>query len=227
MPQATAARASGSDRTIGLRQRKQDKVRADLVEAGMRLFSKKGFDATTVDDIAEAANTSRRTLFRYFKTKGEVVLGWTRGMADYLADALASRPSTEFPLVSMREIFLAFTSHVLETTPEAYNFSKVIHKTPALSVLSLQKHAEWEDRLAKVLRTRLGKGPDNARVAILMARLGVATFRVAVDEWIAGNGKKDLQMIVRDVFELFEQNLTIGLANSHTQTAEHGKAKSS
>ncbi|MDT8871510.1 helix-turn-helix domain-containing protein [Komagataeibacter rhaeticus] len=77
----------------GLRERKQARVRDTLIAEAMRLFSAQGYDQTTVDEIADAAEVSRRTLFRMFATKADIVLAWTRGMTQALTEALADCPA--------------------------------------------------------------------------------------------------------------------------------------
>jgi AcrR family transcriptional regulator len=84
---------------------------------GMRLFMRDGFDVTTVDDIADAAEVSRGTLFRYFKTKSEIVLAWSQGTTRILVDALRSRPSDEDPITSLREAFILLSATVAEKRP--------------------------------------------------------------------------------------------------------------
>ena len=84
--------------STGLRERKKLRTREQITEAAIRLFAERGFDGTTVDDIAEAADVSRRTFFRYFARKEDVVLAWKQEAAEELRRALAQRPAGEAPL---------------------------------------------------------------------------------------------------------------------------------
>src|SRR5690242_19094138 len=88
--------------TGGLRERKKLRTREQITEAAIGLFAKRGFDGTTVDDIAAAADVSRRTFFRYFARKEDVILAWKRETANELRDALAARPPEEAPLEAVQ-----------------------------------------------------------------------------------------------------------------------------
>lgn len=190
----------------GLRQRKHDRVRADIMDAGMRLFVSRGFDATTVDEIAEAAEVSRRTLFRYFETKGAIVMAWTIGFTEFLVTTLRARPLGEPNLESLKQIFLALVTHATEVLPDVYAFGVMIERTPSLRYLSHQKHAEWEESLAAVLVERRGDAGDNVVRMRLIARVGVAVFRTAIDEWLATEGQADYRSVVLQMFDLLEHS---------------------
>jgi AcrR family transcriptional regulator len=170
--------------TEGLRARKQERQRAEIVAVGMRLFAEQGFDATTVDEIAEAAEVSRRTLFRYFGTKGDIVMDWARGTTDTLCAALRSRPTDEPPLESLRAAFQALNRSFDGGVRAIHAQATMVERTPGLRPYSLLKHAQWEDALAGVLRERaLGD-----LLPGLLARTAVAAFRTALDEWLATDG---------------------------------------
>ncbi|MDT7591250.1 MAG: hypothetical protein QOH45_781, partial [Pseudonocardiales bacterium] len=138
----------------GLRERKQERQRAELVAVGIQLFAQRGFDATTVDEVAEAAGVSRRTLFRYFGTKGDIVMDWARGTTAMLTEALRRRPLDEHPMVSLHAVFAAMCASFTDNPAEVRAVSVMIERTPSLRPYSLLKHAQWEDALAVVLRER-------------------------------------------------------------------------
>ena len=81
-----------------LRERNKVRRREQITEAALRLFAERGFEGVTIDEIADAADVSRRTFFRYFARKEDVILAWKQQMADELRAALAERPEQEQPL---------------------------------------------------------------------------------------------------------------------------------
>lgn len=171
----------------GLRERRQERQRAELVAVGMRLFASRGFDTTTVDEIAQAADVSRRTLFRYFGTKGDIVMEWARGTTTTLTAALRSRPPGEHPLSSLHAAFVTMCRSFDDSPYEIRDVSMMIERTASLRPHNLLKHARWEDALAAVLRER-SPGSDEMHCALL-ARIAVAAFRCALEEWLRGDGR--------------------------------------
>jgi AcrR family transcriptional regulator len=173
----------------GLRERKQERQRAQIVAVGMRFFTDQGFDATTVDQIAEAAEVSRRTLFRYFGTKGDIVMDWARGTTDTLCAALRERPQDEPPLESLRAAFQALNHSFTGDVRAIHAQALMSERTPSLRPYSLLKYAQWEDALADVLRERSPAAtPAPEPVPGLLARIAVAAFRTALDQWFATPG---------------------------------------
>ncbi len=86
-----------------LRERKKIKMREELVEAAFKLFVQKGFDNTTINDIANLVDVSPRTFFRYFSSKEDVVLDYQLVEYDEIITALESRPANEPILLAMRK----------------------------------------------------------------------------------------------------------------------------
>ncbi len=204
---ADAHDTADAQESKGLRERKQARVRAELIEAAMRLFLRQGFDETTVDQIAEAAEVSRRTLFRYFQTKGDILMAWTRGTSDFLEAALQARPRRETPLQSLREIFTELAEQLASNNVDAYAVALMIDRDPSLRQYSLQKHAEWEDRLAAVFIERFGASASSEQRAWLLARIGVASFRTALDQWIAVQGRTAMRSHLIETFALLDRSL--------------------
>jgi AcrR family transcriptional regulator len=171
---------------VGLRERKQLRQRADLIRIGMRLFAERGYDATTVDEIAEAAEVSRRTLFRYFGAKSDIVMEWARGTTTILTESLRARPLDEPPFRSLHAVFVGMCESFARNPRAVHAVSIMIGRTPSLRPCSLLKHAQWEDALAAGLRAR---SPDLGELrASLLARIAVAAFRTALDEWMLTDG---------------------------------------
>src|SRR5438094_1459442 len=91
----------------GLRERKKQRTRETIARAGQQLFAERGYHATTLPDIAEAADVSTRTIFAYFPSKEDILFSDFALMKDALAQALAERPDGVDALETVREFILA------------------------------------------------------------------------------------------------------------------------
>src|SRR5438445_12017201 len=92
---------------LGLRERKKQRTRETIARAARELFAERGYHATTLPDIAEAADVSTRTIFAYFPSKEDILFSDFPLMKDALAQALAERPDGEEALVTVREFILS------------------------------------------------------------------------------------------------------------------------
>jgi len=122
----------------GRRERKRRQTRERIEEAAMSLFLKRGFDGTTIEDITEAADVSKRSFFDYFPSKEEVVFAWQDSFADSLAAAVAERPADE-PAVKVVEE--ALTSAIMAALdPQSLALHDLIRETPVLCARNQLKY---------------------------------------------------------------------------------------
>src|SRR5207248_2489337 len=91
----------------GLRERKKQRTRETIARAGHELFAERGYHATTLPDIAEAADVSTRTIFAYFPSKEDILFSNFAQMKEALALALAERPEDKDALETVREFILS------------------------------------------------------------------------------------------------------------------------
>ncbi|GBQ70424.1 transcriptional regulator [Ameyamaea chiangmaiensis NBRC 103196] len=187
---------------LSRREQKRVDTHEALINAAMSLLSTRGFDATTVDDIAAAAGISRRTLFRYFPTKADIVTAWTGQMTAVLTRTVENCPPECPPQTLLAQALEAVIPHIAPTEHEAFAFVFLIERTPALLSVSLRKYAQWEDSLATALARRLPNSRDRHLAARVTARSGIAAFRTALDEWIRLNGTRPVLPILRQVLTL-------------------------
>jgi AcrR family transcriptional regulator len=157
---------------------------ARIQAEGMRLFLERGFEATTLDDIASAADVSRRTLFHYFASKEEIVFSTKADFPDLLAEAVARRPADE-PLLDMVEgalLDMAARYHFAQ----AREFARLIHDTPALSAGDQAKYEKVERVLAKALADRKGL-PESDVACRVTAATAIGILKLSTDAWLAGD----------------------------------------
>ncbi|MFF4355517.1 TetR family transcriptional regulator [Streptomyces sp. NPDC001604] len=175
-----------------LRERKKQRTRDALLRAAVELFTTRGYEQTTVDDIAEAVDVSQRTFFRYFAGKEEAALALQELAVARFVEAVRERPADEAPLAALRQAVLEGwdTLHeIIEAVVpvELYlRMYRVIESTPVLLAAHLRRNEETEDAIARVLAEREGLDVD----ADPRPRLAVAIFsgvmRVTERQWSTG-----------------------------------------
>ncbi|MBB2755110.1 UNVERIFIED_ORG: AcrR family transcriptional regulator [Rhizobium aethiopicum] len=165
----------------GRRQRKRRQTRERIEQAAMTLFLQRGFEATTIEDITEAADVSKRSFFDYFPSKDEVVFAWQDGFADRLMAQIAARPAEE-PSVAV--VKAAITAAVLASVDErGLALSELIHRTPALKARDQLKYARLEQKLAEALLLRKGNDPEERSRMRVLAAVVIGALRVGAELW--------------------------------------------
>ncbi|GGM75176.1 TetR family transcriptional regulator [Longimycelium tulufanense] len=166
-----------------LRERKKQRTHAALVDAAVRLFRARGYDATTVEEIAAAVEVSPRTFFRYFDGKEEVALAPFVEFDRLLVDALADRPAAERPLPALRAAYETSLTHLAGDRGVLDRFLTahfLTGQTPALLAGRLRRQADTERLLAAEIARRCGTGDDDVRPHLLV-QLVFAAARVGFE----------------------------------------------
>jgi AcrR family transcriptional regulator len=191
----------------GLRERHRKRTAADLEEAALALFTKRGFDAVTIDDIAAAADVSRRTFFRYFASKEDVILSDHPRRLDELQAALDRRPPDEPALTALRHAILSLAGSFEEQRDHMLRRFRLVTTTPALEARSLCLQRNWESAVTAMLAERMGVDPAKDLRPGVVAATAMAAMRVATVNWLAGGGQGDLPAIVADSLDLLDGGL--------------------
>jgi AcrR family transcriptional regulator len=162
----------------GLRERKKAKTRATIREHAMRLFQEQGYAATTVEQIAEAAEVSPSTFFRYFPTKEDVVL--TDDFDPLIVAAIRAQPAGSPPvkalLDGMRSVFTNLDSEAWDIERRR---QQIIGIVPELQARVMQATVEAVDMLAVVLAERAGKPADDLTSRVLSGAVVGVVLAVA------------------------------------------------
>ena len=189
--------------TTGLRARNKARTREDIVQAALGLFESKGFDATTCEDIAAAADVSVRTFFRYFETKLDVLAPGSDDEGPRAAIAeLLDRPPTEAPVDALRHALAHPIAVVEDRRDLVVRQYRVITTTASLESLRLQQFSKFEAPVAEALAARLGRSADELGVALLAAATGAA-LRLSIEWWVtAGAEPGTLRGIVDEALAL-------------------------
>lgn len=172
-----------------LRERTRRAVRHELQTVAIALFLEHGYEATTVEQIAEAAGLSRRSFFRYFESKGDVLTAAFEDTGAAIAAAIAARPESENPWVALRR---GFDPSLDATGPEAVPLVRAMLQSTAMSSSHTQKEANWQQAIAFVLEARLPAATHRALQARALAAAALACLTAAQLEWVAHEGTRPL-----------------------------------
>jgi AcrR family transcriptional regulator len=157
--------------TEGLRQRQRVRIQQSIQDAATRLFLASGYEAVSVNEIAAAAEVSKRTLFKYFASKEDLVIGAFADHQDEPAHTVRNRPPGETPLSALHRQFLdglAGRDPVtgLDDRPETLAFVSMVLSTPGLQARLLLYQTRAEQSLTEALSaTAPGPDDDTARLA--------------------------------------------------------------
>jgi AcrR family transcriptional regulator len=184
----SASAASTPAGATGLRERKKERTREALIDAAMELFWRKGYDATTIDEIVAAVDVSRRTFFRYFPGKEAVALARANEVERSFVDAVAARPAAEPPVVAMRRATVGVMAAIADDpklgSSEAWvRTRRLIEANPTLTAASLRHAAETERLMAAEIARRQGVDPQHDMRPALTVSCFNAVMRVAMEEW--------------------------------------------
>jgi AcrR family transcriptional regulator len=189
--------------STGLRERKKLQTREQITEAAIALFADRGFDGATVDDIAAAANVSRRTFFRYFARKEDVILAWKQETADELRRALAARPPEEAPLEAVQGALTVLAQGYQARRELALGLLRLFERPLELPH---PKHTSWDEVMADGLAGRLGVDPARDPRPRLIAGVGFAVLMATVQSWGSDGARGDLPQLLTQAFaDLREQ----------------------
>ncbi len=166
-----------------------------LMQSALELYAKRGYDQTTVAEIAERASLTERTFFRHFADKREVLFAGSNNLRDLLVTAVAGAPSSAAPLEAVTAGLLAASVVFSEERRDyARRRQAIIAANAELRERELIKLAALASAIADTLRRR--GVPDPA--ASLSAEAGIAVFRVAFERWVDAHTELGWSELVRN-----------------------------
>lgn len=192
---------------LGLRERKKIRTRQAIRHAAYRLFQEQGYDATPVDQIAEAAEVSPSTVFRYFPTKEDIVL--TDEYDPLMVEALRERPPGEPPVTSLRHALVGLMRQCTEDTREEMLVRlTLIRQVPALRGRMSEGLAKTGAVLGEVLAERSGRAPDDLAVRVVVAA-AFGALQEAVFHCFDRGRIEDMEKDIDQALEVLARGLTL------------------
>jgi AcrR family transcriptional regulator len=195
----------------GLRERKKQKTRWAIQEHALRLFAEQGYDATTVEQIAAAAEVSPSTFFRYFPSKEDVVV-----QDEYdplMVAAFESAPAELAPVPALRyAVRTAFAQMGADELPKILERARLTMSVPALRARAIENMTATIDVLAEPLARRAGRDPDDFAVRTF-AGACLGALLVAIFTWMDSDGTKDFLELIDEALGHLESGFPFGSAS--------------
>lgn len=207
-PARTESSAASTSRP-GLRERKKIKTRQAIRKAAYRLFDEQGYNATSVERIAEEAEVSPSTVFRYFPTKEDIVL--SDEYDPLLHDALLARPADEPPVTALRRAMLDIIGQAMRQEPgrepaEAHQRMRLVRDVPALRARMTEHMSVTSRFLASALAERTGLAEESFELRVLTGAL-LGALTEAMFCWGESDGEQDVVATVDRALGLIEGGL--------------------
>ena len=190
---------------VGLRERKKVDTRRTIARAALLLAVERGPDAVTVDDIATAADVSRRTVFNYFATKEQAILGFDPNRSLELGRSVLARPAKESPLTTLRVAFTDVATGVPEVAENARRRAQLVRDHPQLHPHHVAGYSALEHALVDAIAQRTGLDPVRSSYPHLVVSTAIAAFRVALDR--AGPDEESLIRAIDEAFDALANGL--------------------
>lgn len=181
-----------------LQVRKQQFVRDAIWDAATDMFAKKGFDETTVDDIARAAGVSRRSFFRYFSSKSDLMAEGIVSYGTALTDAINACPQTD----SLSEVFRKTVLQVAQQSaayPRTRKIMQIAAKYPTAREAQLSRLAELQDRVAGAFARRCRQASEDDLTPSVLAGLTLSVLAVTFRSWFEKD-QQDISITADQVF---------------------------
>jgi AcrR family transcriptional regulator len=179
------------DWTMG---RWEPNARGRLEQAALELYGERGFEQTTVAEIAARAGLTERTFFRHFTDKREVLFWGAGALQEFLVDAVASAPESATPIDAVASALEAAGSLFEERHETARQRQRIIAANAELRERELIKLAT----LAAAIADALGRRGVSYSAATLTAEAGITVFRVAFERWVDEANERELPQLIRE-----------------------------
>ncbi len=203
----------------GLRSRKKQKTRREIENAALELFADQGYEATTVDQIAERAEVSKATFFRYFGTKGEVILGDAGDQYSQLQKAIIERPPGEDDLSAVRIAIQNDWAHTLDAE-RTLRQARAAGSSPLLRGICSDLSMRWQAAISVALAQRHGlDAPDRRCALVAITAFGVLSN--GVNTWLRDGCSGDLGATIDQGFQLLGH-----LCRNHRSAMERTQSES-
>jgi len=201
-------RAVAATRPAGRRARHREDTRSRLIASAQTLFMKRGFDRTSMEEIAERAGVSRRTCFRYFPSKEELAFPHReRRLLHFNALIDQSRALGESAYDAVKHAILVMAGEYMNERAEVVSLERLVSAHPILRARERENDRHWEGAIVAALEA--DSPPELARI---LGGAMMGAVRSALEIWLDANGKLNLVELGQQVFGLLDHGARARLA---------------
>lgn len=194
--------------TVNRRERKKLETRAALEQAALRLFAEKGYEQTTVEEIAEAADVAVRTFFRYFSSKQHVLFGDVgHDRVTRLRSELAARPHDEPILTSVRAVLDSMDLVDPQEQEQIMLRIRLMERQPALVPMYLRLNHQLREIVAEFVASRSGLDVQRDPYPLMVASAMASCWDITLHVWAGTDGRRSLKALRREVFDTLAAGL--------------------
>jgi AcrR family transcriptional regulator len=198
----------------GLRERKRARTFSEIQREALRLFVAQGYEQTTIEQIAEAAEVSPSTIFRYFPTKEDLVL--TDEYDALILTSLAAGPTGEPGVTALRRVLAETLGDIVKQDPSMFlTRGRLMLGVPALHARLWGFLQENEAVLCQVFADHSGRDPEDFELRVAAGAI-IGTIMAALTEWIQSDGQADMAALLDRALHLLETGLANVGTNPHT-----------
>lgn len=181
----------------GWRERKRRETRRRITEAALSLFAIQGYEATTLDAVAEASGISRRTFFHYFSSKDEIMAAWQSDLPAVFRAVLVEESVDQSPLDAVLNVHLKLA--LLYDNGRSIAIDRIIRSNEQLLISNQAKFIQLEQVTDEVLCT-LWPEPERRNALRMVAMVSIGALRLALDRWSVEEGRQPLALHLRETF---------------------------
>lgn len=185
---------------LAIGERKRRAIRGELSEVALRLLTDRDFDSLTIDQIAGAAGISRRTFFRYFTSKEDVVFAFLDQWAVRLAADIVGRPAEEDPVAAVQNSFRQLTAAYDD---RALALVRLVVETPSLREREQINREHLRMAVVNALATRLGLDADNDMRPQILATIAFAPLDAAMFAWFGSRSDEEVSHLLDEALVTF------------------------
>lgn len=193
-----------------LHRRMRHRMRAEVASTAATLFLTNGFDETTVDQICDAAGLSRRSFFRYFKGKEDVVVSVFSMLAEEGCKAFVNRPVDEGIWTALRHSMDPFVEWSKADPSRAHALLRLIEESPTLRASYLDRVDRWRASLAAVVAARADAGSLSELQINVISAASMGAFVAGGRAWSESEGSAEsLSKLFDEAFSALKLTLPI------------------